>query len=422
MEKNQTKLDEAITEIITDKPGKWLPENPKIIIEWINSLRQELTQEKKQELLPVMKKFKNLINNDPIVRMYFTKMIDQVPGYYKENPGAGHNLKSIDEMIELINKAIQKSPEYNDTELVGFPINAILDWAMGTSAGYAVFRLEQVNEIFREILDEYGKFLSSSKSLESIKGWMSEGARKKLKMDQFICTDEPPLYGFKSWNDFFIRQFYPDQRPVADRRNNKVIVSACESTVYSIQSKVKRSNWFWVKAQPYSLADMLAKAPDMSQKEHDELVDLFVGGDVYQAFLSATKYHRWHSPVSGTIIKAFNVPGTYYSEADSEGMDSAGPNDSQGYITQVATRAIIYIEADDPEIGLMAVMPVGMAEVSSCVISAEVGKHIDKGEELGYFQFGGSTYCLIFQPGVIKEFTVKEQQNVLLHQQIAIAK
>jgi len=129
----------------------------------------------------------------------------------------------------------------------------------------------------------------------------------------------------------------------------------------------------------------------------ESVVDQFVGGDVYQAFLSATKYHRWHSPVTGTIKKAYIKQGSYYSGTESQGMDPGSPNFSQGYIAHVATRAIIYIEADDPKIGLIIVMPIGMAEVSSCMISDKIkpGYRIKKGEELGYFQYGGSTYCLI---------------------------
>ncbi|PJI52268.1 hypothetical protein CTI14_45180, partial [Methylobacterium radiotolerans] len=64
---------------------------------------------------------------------------------------------------------------------------------------------------------------------------------------------------------------------------------------------------------------------------------------------------------------------------------------SQGYLAHVASRAIILIEADNPTIGLVAVVPVGMIEVSSCVIGEQVvpGHHLEKGDELGYFQFGG---------------------------------
>ena len=72
----------------------------------------------------------------------------------------------------------------------------------------------------------------------------------------------------------------------------------------------------------------------------------FVGGTVYQAFLSATNYHRWHSPVAGKIVRAFTLEGTDYSEADSEGADAVQP------------------------------------------------------------QFGGSTHCLVFRPGAIADFSL----------------
>ena len=76
---------------------------------------------------------------------------------------------------------------------------------------------------------------------------------------------------------------------------------------------------------------------------------------------------------------------------------------SQCYLAHVATRAIILIEADDPAIGLLCLMPVGMVEVSSCIIDPAIrpGHRVKKGEEVGYFQYGGSTYCLIFRPGAI---------------------
>jgi phosphatidylserine decarboxylase len=81
---------------------------------------------------------------------------------------------------------------------------------------------------------------------------------------------------------------------------------------------------------------------------------------------------------------------------------------SQSYLAHVAARAVILIEAEDPVIGLMAFVAVGMSEVSSCLIGSKVtaGYHVGKGEELGYFQFGGSTHCLVFRPGAIAEFTL----------------
>jgi phosphatidylserine decarboxylase len=218
-------------------------------------------------------------------------------------------------------------------------------------------------------------------------------------MDQFEHDPSDQYWGFTSWNDFFTRRFKEGARPVASPDDDTIIVSACESTPYKISANVARRSRFWIKDQPYSLNDMLA---------NDESVDQFVGGTVYQAFLSALNYHRWHSPVAGTVVRAFIQPGTYFSEADSEGPDAVEAMNSQAYLAHVAARAIILIQADNPVIGLMAVVPVGMVEVSSCVIDPKVvaGYHLDKGEELGCFQFGGSTECLVFRPGVIDEFAL----------------
>ena len=213
--------------------------------------------------------------------------------------------------------------------------------------------------------------------------------------NEFKCDPRQPHYGFKSWDDFFTREFQPGVRPVAYPKDDAVILNACESAPYRIARHVKLHDKFWIKSQPYSIAHMLA---------NDNLAPLFVEGTVYQAYLSPFCYHRWHSPVSGRITKAYVKDGAYYSEAPSEGFDPAGPNDSQGYITAVATRALIFIEADNPDIGLMCFLGVGMAEVSSCQITAYEGQRVRKGDQIGMFHFGGSTHCLIFRPGVELRF------------------
>jgi phosphatidylserine decarboxylase len=369
------------------------------------------------KLKPSVNELKQLIDADPVVRMYFTQMIDQVPAYYRQKPNI--NLTGVDQMLCLMNKAMDKAPGYDETDLVGFPINVLLNWTMGVPGGFAVYRNDKVNAAFRKILDEYGSYLNSPASLsvfhDGPDGWKSKAAMAKLGMEQYLYNPQDKHWGFKSWNDFFTRKLKPGMRPIAEPANNKIIVSAADSGVYSIQNNVKKTDWFWLKSQPYSLNDML--------NNDQAVVDKFVGGDVYQAFLSATKYHRWHSPVSGTIKKAYIKQGSYYSSTEALEMDPASPNDSQGYIAHVATRAIIYIEADDPAIGLMVMMPIGMAEVSSCVLLDNIkeGYKVKKGEELGYFQYGGSTYVLVFRPGVIKKFLVKKDSELKMGQAIAVA-
>ena len=177
----------------------------------------------------------------------------------------------------------------------------------------------------------------------------------------------------------------------------RVVVSACESSPYHLATQVKAADTFWIKAQPYSLGDMFGhRDPGLTAR--------FAGGPVYQAYLSAFNYHRWHAPVTGKVVEAYLVPGTYYSCLEAEGEDPEGLNDSQGYSTAVATRAVIVIDCDDRALGQVACIFVGMAEVSSCVVSVKVGQDIAKGSEIGHFQFGGSTWCLLFQPHVRASF------------------
>jgi phosphatidylserine decarboxylase len=74
----------------------------------------------------------------------------------------------------------------------------------------------------------------------------------------------------------------------------------------------------------------------------------------------------------------------------------------------------------------MCVMPVGMAEVSSCQITVKPGDHVNKGDELGMFHFGGSTHCLIFRPGVNLTFDdyetpgLEAPDNVRVNTRIAV--
>ncbi|NCF61169.1 MAG: phosphatidylserine decarboxylase, partial [Gammaproteobacteria bacterium] len=58
-------------------------------------------------------------------------------------------------------------------------------------------------------------------------------------------------------------------------------------------------------------------------------------------------------------------------------------------------RGLIVI--DSPEVGLVAVLPIGMAYVSSVNLTPEVGAELQKGDEFGFFLFGGSDIVIVFQ-------------------------
>lgn len=107
------------------------------------------------------------------------------------------------------------------------------------------------------------------------------------------------------------------------------------------------------------------------------------------------------------------VSGSYFSEV--KGFDPNGLDDSQPYITQVATRALIFIESNNPLIGLMCFVGVGMSEVSSCEISVRKGDSVKKGDQIGLFHFGGSTHCLIFRPSVSLAFNLTDVDGKIVN-------
>jgi phosphatidylserine decarboxylase len=397
---------------------RWLPNGETVLKRWHEIVREAIRKKKAQTLHPVIQKFQKLIDEDPVVRMYMTQMIQQIPEEY-----ADHHPKDLEDLLLQLNAVLTVAPPYiapghgEDTALVGTPFSAILIWTMGTPAGFAAYRNARINAMFKELLAVWTEFLDSEASRyvlnDSPTGWMSKEAQKQLHMEDYIYKPESPYWGFSSWNDFFTREVKEGVRPIDGKNDSKVVVAPCDSTVYKIGRNAQARSEFWIKAQPYSLADML----------NNEYVDQFVGGDVWQAFLSPFNYHRWHSPVTGTIRKAYVKEGLYFSQATSMGQDPTDQDHSEGYIAHVQTRAIFFIEADDPAIGLVCVMPIGMVEISSCIIADKIkpGKRIEKGEEIGYFQFGGSTHCVIFRPGVIKEFKVTEDMSVKFGRTIAIA-
>ena len=399
--------------------GKWLPSDQRVMDRWRDNLIKEVDANP-QPLLPVVQDFKNLIEGDAEIYMLFHQMFEELPrkAQFRTTPIGTPQVRDYEHMLALINNILTTAPAFDQTGLVGFPINAILDWPMGTSGGFTAFLNDKVNAQLKQLLNAWAGFLSSPNSCyvlntDPTSGWFGRDALAAMPgfVNEFVCSPGQPYYGFTSWDDFFTRQFRSGQRPVASPGDNSVIVNACESAPFRIAQHVKRYDRFWIKGQPYSLRHMFAD---------DAIAGPFEGGTVYQAFLSALSYHRWHSPVSGTIVLTYIVEGSYYSETPAEGFDPAAPNDSQAYLAEVATRAVILIQADDPRIGLMGFMPVGMAEVSTCDITVAVGQHVNKGEQLGMFHFGGSTHCLLFRPGVRLQFDLHGQKPGLESSNIEI--
>ncbi|KAL8783424.1 MAG: hypothetical protein Q9213_004624 [Squamulea squamosa] len=352
----------------------------------------------------VVQELRILIEDDPLIYRLFTRMFWELPYHppFDKDPSGNPQIRDYRALLRHLNGIIVRAPEFNTTIMMGFPINAILAYPMATRSGIAVFLHEKVNSQIRKILNAWATFLSSSESryvlnADPDNGWL--GAKALALMPNFaalyVCNPAEPHFGFRSWDAFFTRRLRCGVRPVDCPNDTTVIVNPCESAPYRLAYGVKAHDNFWMKDQSYSLADMLGD---------DVLSSRFHDGTVYQAYLGCTNYHRWHSPVSGIIRKAYGKPGAYYAQSPTVGFDKTAPNRSQAYLTHVATRAMIFIDADDSSIGLVCFMPVGITECSSCEITVSEGQRVKKGDEIGMFHYGGSTYCLIFRPETKVQF------------------
>ncbi|EGX89680.1 phosphatidylserine decarboxylase family protein [Cordyceps militaris CM01] len=377
---------------------------------YVRQLVAEVDARPEQPLSPATQRLKDAIETKSHLYMYFTEMFTQIP----EDVRYGDNqtvLRDYNHMLRLLSHIVTTAPSPG----LGVPLPPmamILTDPASTASGYAAFLDPEVNVLLKGILNEWAAFLGSRDSLVYVKngstGWLGKDSLAELESvanlepgtkasfaDLFECDAEDEYY------DFFTRRFRPHVRPVAEPHDDGVIVNACESVPHTVGLRARLRDTFFVKAQPYSVLDMLG---------HDAVAAAaFDNATVYQAFLSLHSYHRWHAPVAGTIRSARVVDGTYYSLPRFFGLDQPGvtfPRKPQGfghamrYLSEMATRAVIVIEADNRDLGLVAFVAVGMVEISTCEITATVGQHVKKGDEIGSFHFGGSSYVLLFQDGV----------------------
>lgn len=212
---------------------------------------------------------------------------------------------------------------------------------------------------------------------------------------------------WSSWNSFFGRHFadeyYKKYRCIAGPKDPNVIISCNDGTAFRWRDNIKLTDTFWLKDMPYSIQNIFGGEKD-EKGYAKRFADKFVGGKIFQTFLNPYNYHRWNSPVKGKIIIADVLKRYYYSKLinpDFDGVSTA----SCPYLLEVNCRGIVIIDTTGPKekgyanIGLVCCIPIGMCEVSSIKYDSKIrpSADIEKGQELGYFKFGGSSFAIMFQ-------------------------
>lgn len=218
------------------------------------------------------------------------------------------------------------------------------------------------------------------------KGWYGEGNQ------------------WRTYNEFFARKLAsPDMRPIADIE----VVAPADSW--------PKKTWA-IDDQNQLVYDDLqiktAKISDIAQLigTDSQYKEAFAGGTLTHTFLDVNCYHRYHAPVDGVLKELRKVPGVSagggYTLWDNEKKLYYYVNDL-GF-QMVETRSCAIIETKD--YGLVAMLPVGMSQICSVnwLPTLHVGQTLHRGDEMGYFQFGGSDIVMIFQRGVNVELLHNE--------------
>ena len=232
----------------------WLPYSQEALEDWLAGHRMRVASEGPDvRLHSAVADFAHLVASDPVLGMYVARMIEQVP---RSRAYSKRHLEDTEQLMRMINAVLTIAPEFGD-ENVMLPLEAILDWTMGTPAGFAAYRDPRMNGALKAILTAWCKYLTSSASLyvlnDSPSGWMCEAAQLEIGIEQYEHDPSALHWGFTSWNDFFTRRLREGARPIASPSDDDIIVAACESTPFSIRTDVKRRDQFWLKTQPYSL-------------------------------------------------------------------------------------------------------------------------------------------------------------------------
>ncbi|KAF9889247.1 hypothetical protein FE257_007560 [Aspergillus nanangensis] len=413
---------------------QWMPTSPTLPQGWLAGIIQQASSSP-QPLHLVLEEFKTLIDTNARLYMLFESMFQEQQSSGIDDPGIPP-IQGYQHMLQTFNYFLTTAPSWDDRLYrmgrAGIPFSTILHWPMRTPSGHIVFQDPTVNTMIQKMLDAWGAFLDSPASAtvlgNSSTGWFGPvgmralteavniGGATTYQFDEAYVSDPAALYhGFTSWDDFFTREFRHGIRPIEGEGNDTVIVNACESMPSVVQRNVKARDRFWIKEQPYSVLDML---------DRDPLAGRFIGGTAYQGFLTSLGYHRWHAPVSGTILRTLTINGTYFSEAPFLTLNNTADEEltATQYLATMATRSVIFIQADNPAIGVVAFVGVGMGEVSTCEITVQEGQQVYKGDQLGMFHFGGSTHCLVFEKGVnIEGFPdIKTDKTVPVRSQLAV--
>ncbi|MDO4458854.1 MAG: phosphatidylserine decarboxylase [Clostridia bacterium] len=258
---------------------------------------------------------------------------------------------------------------------------------------------EPIASWVKDYCKSWGEYLSTEDS------WCDE-------YYDIICNDgdfgmDKGWYGdeniWTTFNEWFARHLADEnQRPISDAD----IVAPADSSpqgIWNIDENSQIDLGVQLKSvRFYNVEDIIG--------EDSEYETEFANGILTHTFLDVNDYHRYHFPVSGKVleirkISGFDAVGGLISWSEEEGRYLLW-DENPGW-QSIETRDCVIL---DTEYGLVAILPIGMSQVSSCNWEDTVvpGADVKAGDPMGYFLFGGSDIVMIFQDGVELDLTTED--------------
>ena len=236
----------------------------------------------------------------------------------------------------------------------------LLEWMYGTAPGRCLVRLMIRPWVSRSA------------------GWLLDRKISALAVKPFIKSNHIDMTDFeqrtfRSFNDFFTRRVREGRRPVDMEPEH--LIAPCDSklTAYPIGADSR----FRIKGVDYTLEQLLRDG---------ELARRFLGGTLLLFRLTVGDYHRYGYVDSGCLGREIHLNGVYHT---------VNPAAAGRYpIYRENTREYALLESD--HFGTLLQMEVGAAMVGR-IVNDPGERVVQRGEEKGRFEFGGSTVIVLLQ-------------------------
>jgi len=250
---------------------------------------------------------------------------------------------------------------------------AFLKWAYGNPLGKIALHSFVKKPWFSRW---YGRKMNHPKTASDVLPFIKD---YDMDIEEFLDTPE----SFEHFNAFFYRKLKPEARAI----HQDSVVFPADGRHLGFSNVAEISNFF-VKGQTFNIYSLLDDA---------QLSDRFKNGALILSRLCPVDYHRFHFPCTGTANHARLINGPLFS------VSPIALRKNLNYLWE-NKRTVTVINT--PDIGQVAMLEIGATCVGSIHQTYQRGSsgeyHVKKGEEKGYFSFGGSSTITLFEPGKIE--------------------